>query len=102
MHFDGERFSRAPALAIEPIDTLGAGDAFIGRALFGLLNDESAEVLLMAAVDAASVACQSPGGFGHGAPLPSSDQNDEFSRDTVNRESFSREVIDADIGPSQK
>ena len=59
----------APAQAVEPVDSLGAGDAFIGRALHGLLTGEPVPVLLEAAVAAGGRACATLGGFGHGRPL---------------------------------
>jgi fructoselysine 6-kinase len=69
MYFDGVALSRVPALPIEPVDTLGAGDAFIGRVLCGLVRNEDAGPMLSAGVAAASIACQEQGGFGHGTPM---------------------------------
>jgi fructoselysine 6-kinase len=57
------------ARPVDVVDSLGAGDAFIGRALHGLLAGEPTEVLLAAAVEAGSRACATLGGFGHGRPL---------------------------------
>jgi fructoselysine 6-kinase len=67
--FDGDELHAVPARPVEVIDSLGAGDAFIGRALHGLLAGEPARVLLAAAVEAGSAACTAHGGFGHGRPL---------------------------------
>jgi fructoselysine 6-kinase len=67
--FDGGELHAVPADPVEVIDSLGAGDAFIGRALHGLLAAEPVPVLLAAAVDAGSAACATYGGFGHGRPL---------------------------------
>jgi fructoselysine 6-kinase len=98
MHFDGEQFSSAHGLSIDPVDTLGAGDAFIGRALVGLVKAESAAVLLPAAIAAASRACESEGGFGHGAPLLVADDPNERSKGTVGRDGTSgRDNVDAEF-----
>lgn len=58
----------APAMTTV-VDTLGAGDAFIGRALIGLLREEPPDALLAAASDAAADAVGRHGAFGWGAPL---------------------------------
>ena len=57
------------ARPVDVVDSLGAGDAFIGRALHGLLAAEPTEALLTAAAEAGSWACTTLGGFGHGRPL---------------------------------
>lgn len=71
---DGRRTWRQPVVAGgELVDTLGAGDSFIGRFLVGVMADEDAEVALDAAARAAAVTCGSFGAFGHGhrmAPIP--------------------------------
>jgi fructoselysine 6-kinase len=59
----------ATAPTEEVTDSLGAGDAFIGRALHGLLTGEPVPMLLEAAVAAGGRACATLGGFGHGRPL---------------------------------
>jgi fructoselysine 6-kinase len=69
MAYDGRRVHRAAAVAVRAVDSLGAGDAFIGRALHGLLAGETTRDLLTAAVRAGSAACAEVGGFGHGRPL---------------------------------
>lgn len=61
--------SFAPAPVVPVVDTLGAGDAFIARALHGLLHGEHGVALAQAAVAAGSAACLEPGGFGYGTPL---------------------------------
>ena len=66
--YDG-RVSHCSARPVDVVDSLGAGDAFIGRALHGLLVGEPTEALLRAAVDAGTRACTTEGGFGHGRPL---------------------------------
>jgi fructoselysine 6-kinase len=67
--YDGRELCVADARPVEMIDSLGAGDAFIGRALHGLLVGERLPALLDAAVEAGSRACTELGGFGHGRPL---------------------------------
>ena len=71
MLFDGEHtVSVAAAPSPSPVvDTLGAGDSFIGRALFGLVHHEPAAELLSAAATAAAETCLSWGAFGHGTNL---------------------------------
>ena len=70
MMFDGETITVVPAQPDDPVDTLGAGDAFIGRALHGLLAGEPPDAIVAASTMAAAQACQSLGGFGHGVPIP--------------------------------
>jgi fructoselysine 6-kinase len=69
--FDGRVVHEATAAPVAVLDSLGAGDAFIGRALHGLLASEPLPVLLERAVQAGSQACTALGGFGHGRPLDS-------------------------------
>jgi fructoselysine 6-kinase len=69
MAFDGSEVYSAAPEPVDAVDSLGAGDAFIGRALHGLLAGESPRVVLAAAVAAGGAACGSLGGFGHGRPL---------------------------------
>lgn len=57
------------AQPVQPIDTLGAGDAFIARTLVGLLRDEAPEDLLHEASSAASETCLAQGAFGHAARM---------------------------------
>lgn len=67
--FGEDRYWSVPALPIEPVDTLGAGDAFIARTLIGLLAGENPEALLAAAAQAAAETCRYYGAVGHPAPL---------------------------------
>jgi fructoselysine 6-kinase len=69
MAFDGAELHTAPAEPLEARDSLGAGDAFIGRALHGLLAGEPSAVLLREAVASGGSACTTLGGFGHGRPM---------------------------------
>ena len=70
---DGSRVERAVPQEIAAVDTLGAGDAFIARALVGVVAGESLEVLARQAVRAGAEACLEPGGFGHGRSLVDED-----------------------------
>ncbi|MDB5666772.1 PfkB family carbohydrate kinase [Cypionkella sp.] len=51
------------------VDTLGAGDTFIARTLFGLIAGETPHALLSAAAVAAAETCRYFGAVGHGAPI---------------------------------
>lgn len=66
---NGERRFQIAATPVEPVDTLGAGDTFIARTLYGLLARESPEQILSAAADAAARTCGHYGAVGHGAPI---------------------------------
>jgi fructoselysine 6-kinase len=64
--FDGLRLWRQSPVPSEPIDTLGAGDAFIARFLVGVLRDEPFTQVLSSAASAATATCAAYGAFGHG------------------------------------
>jgi fructoselysine 6-kinase len=64
--FDGTANARVRAAKTEVIDSLGAGDSFIGRALYGLVRGESAQVLLEASSRVAGQTCSAWGAYGHG------------------------------------
>jgi fructoselysine 6-kinase len=66
---DGSRVVSADPVPTRPVDTLGAGDAFVARALHGILTGEPLDVLASAAMEAGSAACGYLGGYGHGAPV---------------------------------
>lgn len=61
----GEDVVHAPAATSTVVDTLGAGDAFIGRLLAGLVTGEPLVHLTRAATAYASAACTSFGAFGY-------------------------------------
>ncbi|HEY2313808.1 MAG TPA: PfkB family carbohydrate kinase [Streptosporangiaceae bacterium] len=67
--FDGAVSVSVSAAPSTVIDSLGAGDSFIGRALHGLIRGESAQALLEASARAAARTCSAWGGFGHGVPV---------------------------------
>lgn len=61
-------FHARPA-STQVIDTLGAGDTFIARTLYGLLIAETPDQILAAASVEAAHTCSHFGGFGHPAPI---------------------------------
>jgi sugar/nucleoside kinase (ribokinase family) len=69
----GDRLFHSPAGDVAVVDTLGAGDAFIARLLYGLSTGESPPDLLTAATSYASTACASYGAFGYQTPLQLTD-----------------------------
>jgi fructoselysine 6-kinase len=64
--FDGAVSVSVSAAPSVVIDSLGAGDSFIGRALHGLIHGEPPLVLLAASARAAARTCSTWGAFGHG------------------------------------
>lgn len=65
----GEQVMHAQAPATPVVDTLGAGDAFIGRLLTGLIADTPLPTLLSAATAYASSTCATFGAFGYETSL---------------------------------
>lgn len=65
--FDGEKMTMHPALEIEPIDTLGAGDVYRGAFAWGLLNGWSIEKCMQHANIAAGLQCTR---IGNGSAVP--------------------------------
>lgn len=63
--FHGDKRFRVSAALVDPIDTLGAGDAFIARTLVGLLRNETPDQLLEAAALQAAETCLAFGAIGH-------------------------------------
>jgi fructoselysine 6-kinase len=55
------------------VDTLGAGDAFIGATLAGMLRNEPLGDVLRAAASLAGKTCQSYGAFGYASRLEAAD-----------------------------
>jgi fructoselysine 6-kinase len=66
---DAQSRIHVAALPVVALDTLGAGDTFIARALYGLVADEEPRALLEAAAVAAAHTCTYFGAVGHGAPI---------------------------------
>ncbi|NUW40230.1 PfkB family carbohydrate kinase [Nonomuraea rhodomycinica] len=67
--FDGRELLAEPAVPVEVVDTLGAGDTFIAHVLTGLAAGlDGRETLRRASTHAARV-CTALGAFGHAAPL---------------------------------
>jgi len=66
---DGRRTWRQRVVPTTVVDTLGAGDSFIGRFLVGVIAGEDPADALKAAALAAAATCGHYGAFGHGSPL---------------------------------
>ncbi len=58
------------AVPVEPLDTLGAGDAVIGTVLAGVLRGDDLGALMSSAMSVAAHICAHHGAFGHGRALP--------------------------------
>ncbi|MFZ1663248.1 MAG: PfkB family carbohydrate kinase [Paracoccaceae bacterium] len=67
--FANGQMTEIRAVAVKPVDTLGAGDTFISRVLVGLLRLEAGSDVLSAASTEAAHTCSWYGGFGHPAPM---------------------------------
>lgn len=65
---DGE-ICRVPARPLQPVDTLGAGDAVIGGVLARLMLGDGPEAALRAGQELAAVSCGHHGAFGYGENL---------------------------------
>ncbi|MBY5549955.1 ribokinase [Rhizobium leguminosarum] len=65
----GDDIFEVPAYRTTVVDTLGAGDTFIARTLYGLIKGETPNALLAAAAKAAAETCGYYGAVGHGAPI---------------------------------
>lgn len=66
---DGQTTWRQAVIPTAVVDTLGAGDSFIGRFLVGVIDGEDPGTALEAAAHAAATTCGSYGAFGHGSPF---------------------------------
>ncbi|MDA8048631.1 MAG: PfkB family carbohydrate kinase [Rhodospirillales bacterium] len=64
---EGQVFDE-PAVPIRPVDTLGAGDAFIAAFLIAHLSRRPIGEALAAGTRLAADVCRAHGAFGHGAP----------------------------------
>ena len=65
----GSEVFEVPAARAAVVDTLGAGDTFIARTLFGLVKGEAPGELLEAAAAEAARTCTYYGAVGHGLPI---------------------------------
>ncbi len=77
---DGGQIWRQPVISTRIVDTLGAGDSFIGRFLTGLFSGGEPAVALEEAARAAAVTCGSYGAFGYGSPIVSAAALDQAAR----------------------
>jgi fructoselysine 6-kinase len=80
LHNASASFCTAARL-IEPVDTLGAGDTFIARTLFGLLKGEAPADILGHAAEAAAATCQYYGAVGYPAAIDIGKATQEILRD---------------------
>jgi fructoselysine 6-kinase len=69
MLLGAEGLFEVPASPADLVDTLGAGDTFIARTLYGLVAGETPPVLLSQAAAAAAETCRYFGAVGYGAPI---------------------------------
>jgi len=60
---------RVPALPLQPVDTLGAGDAVIGAVLARLMLGDDPDAALGAGQELAAISCAEYGAFGYGENL---------------------------------
>jgi fructoselysine 6-kinase len=65
----GKDVFETPAVPVQVVDTLGAGDTFIARTLVGLLQGEAPQETLSAAAQAAAETCTRIGATGHAAVM---------------------------------
>jgi len=80
---DGSITWRQPVVRGPVVDTLGAGDSFIGRFLAGYLSGDAMPDALLAAAVAASATCGSYGAFGHGSPFAPEEEEALHGLDAV-------------------
>lgn len=64
--FDGQQHCLQPALPVNVVDTLGAGDAFQAGFAVEYFASRSVKRALLAGAERAAETCQYLGGFGHG------------------------------------
>ena len=67
--YDGNDFYEEDVVQTKVVDTMGAGDAFTARFLFGLFSGEGIQVSMREAAAFAAENCKHMGTFGHGAPI---------------------------------
>ncbi len=60
LYVDGREYSYKPE-PIKPVSTVGAGDSFTARAIFGLLNNEDPDKIIAAACKVAAYVCMQEG-----------------------------------------
>lgn len=65
MLYDGGEVTVRPAIPVDALDTLGAGDAYIAQVLTGLSSGRPVDQILRRAADHAAAVCTTLGAFGH-------------------------------------
>jgi sugar/nucleoside kinase (ribokinase family) len=78
--YDGRGTWRQPVTGRDVVDTLGAGDSFIGRFLVGVIAGEDPDLSLREAADAAARTCGHYGAFGHGSQYVPTSPAEEAAR----------------------
>ena len=78
--FDGKQFIEQPSQYVDPLDTMGAGDAFASALLVhlipalqsegGIPSPSSTQAAAQAAAEFSARACLVSGAFGHGRTIP--------------------------------
>lgn len=68
--YTGSEVHYCPAVSIQPVDAMGAGDSFIAAFLVAALDHESIDNVLSKACAYAAGNCLSPGAFGYPMKLP--------------------------------
>lgn len=67
--YDGKKFYYQGVVPVQPVDTLGAGDAFLTGFLMSHLSGAAIPRALQAAAEAAAAACTYYGAFGYGTAI---------------------------------
>lgn len=70
LFYDGASFYRQGIVAVEAIDTMGAGDSFIAGFLTKYADTRDMKVALLYAAERSARTCTVHGGFGHPHPMP--------------------------------
>jgi fructoselysine 6-kinase len=67
--YDGNAFYEQGVTQTHVVDTMGAGDAFIARFLYGIFSGEDIKTAMKAASEYAAKNCGHMGTFGYGTPI---------------------------------
>jgi fructoselysine 6-kinase len=67
--YDGNAFYEQGVVQARVVDTMGAGDAFIARFLYGIFSGEATSAAMKAAAEYAAKNCAHMGTFGYGTPI---------------------------------
>jgi fructoselysine 6-kinase len=67
--YDGNAFYEQEVIQTHVVDTMGAGDAFIARFLYGIFSGEATSAAMKGAAEYAAKNCAHMGTFGYGNPI---------------------------------